>query len=134
MKTYLVTNIDYDFDDEIVDLPTEFKIKVPNNVDDIYDYISNEISDLTGFCVNCFDTTMKTIKITKKEINKLVRVQRIRNKHTFNGEFGGYIFSGNTIDNYMYISQEYGKGCKKQFDCFSKSDFVNKIYETVNNI
>lgn len=59
MKTYLVTNIDYDFDEEIVDLPTEFKIKVPNNVDDIYDYISNEISNLTGFCVNCFDTTMK---------------------------------------------------------------------------
>lgn len=54
---YLVTNIDYDTDGENIDLPKELEIDVPNNLDenDISEFISNKISDITGFCHNGFN-------------------------------------------------------------------------------
>lgn len=47
---YLVTDIEYDTDGEEVDLPTTLEIPVPNDEENIEDFISDKISDLTGFC------------------------------------------------------------------------------------
>lgn len=50
---YKVTYIVWDTDDEILDLPSELEVKVPDNITDsneISDYLSDEISNITGFC------------------------------------------------------------------------------------
>lgn len=56
---YLVTNIDYDTDGEDVDLPNKLEIEVPDNLDEdgISEFISDKISDITGFCHNSFNRT-----------------------------------------------------------------------------
>ena len=59
MKTFQVTNIDYCVDGEIDinELPETLTIKIPdslNNESEITDYISNEISNITGFLNNGF--------------------------------------------------------------------------------
>ena len=56
---YTVTNIQYDTDGEQVELPKELKINVPSRIhkDDIENYISDEISNITGFCHLGFATT-----------------------------------------------------------------------------
>ena len=49
----IVTEIQYDTDGENVDLPTKLNIEIPNDlteIDDIDDFISDEISNITGFC------------------------------------------------------------------------------------
>jgi len=48
---YQVTNIEWDFDED-VSLPTEMEIFVPNDIEkeEIDDFISDTISDMTGFC------------------------------------------------------------------------------------
>ena len=45
-----VYNIKWDTDGEYVDLPTELVIDIPNGEEDLEDYISDEISNVTGFC------------------------------------------------------------------------------------
>lgn len=48
-----VYNIGYDTDGEVVELPTELEIEVPDDLteqEDIEDYLSDEISNVTGFC------------------------------------------------------------------------------------
>jgi len=48
-----VYNIEYDTDGEAVELPTELEIEVPNDItdeEDIEEYLSDEISNITGFC------------------------------------------------------------------------------------
>jgi len=49
---YLVTDIDWDTDGEDIDLPSELEIDIPDDMDseDIEDYVSDSISDTTGFC------------------------------------------------------------------------------------
>ena len=50
---YLVENIVYDTDGEEIDLPKVLEIEVSNDITDrfeINDFISNEISNITGFC------------------------------------------------------------------------------------
>lgn len=50
---YKITDIEYDTDGEDVDLPAELEIDVPDDLldkDDIEEYISDEISNMTGFC------------------------------------------------------------------------------------
>ena len=52
-NTYTVSEIEYDTDGEEVDLPEILTIKVPNdcvNEEEVYLYISDEISNRTGFC------------------------------------------------------------------------------------
>lgn len=60
---YKVTNIDYDIDDKNVDdLPKTLIIEVPDtfaNDEEIIEYISGKISDITGFTHNGFSTTPK---------------------------------------------------------------------------
>ena len=48
----IVTEIEYDTDEEIVDLPTKIEIEIPIDIDkeDIEDFVSDEISNITGFC------------------------------------------------------------------------------------
>ena len=48
----IVTEIEYDTDGEIVDLPTKIEIEIPIDIDkeDIEDFVSDEISNITGFC------------------------------------------------------------------------------------
>lgn len=57
-KTYLVTNIEYETDGYDVDLPTELRIIVPNecsgDYEEIENYISEEISNITGYLHNGF--------------------------------------------------------------------------------
>jgi hypothetical protein len=48
-----VYNIEYDTDGEAVELPTELEIEVPDDLtaqEDIEDYLSDEISNVTGYC------------------------------------------------------------------------------------
>ncbi len=54
---YEVTNIQYDTDGEEVDLPSTLTIDVPNDIEDVEEYISDEISKQTGFCHLGFNTT-----------------------------------------------------------------------------
>jgi hypothetical protein len=59
-KKYTVTDIKYDTDGEDTDLPTEMEITVPKGMTDseeILEFISNEISDRTGFSHEGFSTT-----------------------------------------------------------------------------
>ena len=56
---YKVTNIQYDTDGENIDLPEELTIDVPDNLKDDYEkveFISDEISKITGFCHFGFST------------------------------------------------------------------------------
>jgi len=54
---YTVSNISYDTDGEQIDLPEELKILVPDNCEDVEEFISNEISNQTGFCHFGFSVT-----------------------------------------------------------------------------
>jgi len=49
---YIVTDIDWDTDGEDIDLPSELEIDILDDMDseDIEDYVSDSISDITGFC------------------------------------------------------------------------------------
>ena len=55
---YLVYNIDYDIDEDNVDiyLPQELEISIPDVIDEfeIEGLISDKISNITGFCHNGF--------------------------------------------------------------------------------
>ena len=60
-KKYLVKNIQWDTDGEDVDLPNELEIILPddeelNSPEEIEEYISNEITNETGFCHFGFST------------------------------------------------------------------------------
>ena len=58
---YTITNIKYDTDGAKVKLPKRMTITIPDDVDKNYDdvetYISDEISNKTGFCHKGFATT-----------------------------------------------------------------------------
>ena len=49
---YTVTNIKYDTDGENIELPKEIEIEVPDGLSDEHEleFLSDEISDVTGFC------------------------------------------------------------------------------------
>lgn len=60
-KTYLVTNIEWDTDGEDVDLPEEIEITIPDDEclispEEVLDFISDEITNITGFCHSGFST------------------------------------------------------------------------------
>lgn len=64
MSKYTVTDIQYDTDGQKVDLPHEITIEVPSELEygeDIEQYISDEISNRTGFCHKGFSTTPEII-------------------------------------------------------------------------
>ena len=49
----IVSNVQFDTDGEEVDLPVEFEIEIPSDIveeQEIDDYVSDEISNITGFC------------------------------------------------------------------------------------
>lgn len=77
MKTYLVTNIDYDLDDEVIELPNVLEIDVPDFINDyeIYNYLSDKISDITGFCVSDFDSIIKIKNGKKARYNVVIEVE-----------------------------------------------------------
>lgn len=58
---YDITNIKYDTDGAKVRLPKKMKITIPDDVEKTYEgveqYISDEISNRTGFCHAGFATT-----------------------------------------------------------------------------
>ncbi len=60
---YTVTNIEYDTDGEDIDLPHTLEIEIPNEdfvnytPEEVCEFISDEISNITGFCHNGFTTT-----------------------------------------------------------------------------
>ena len=55
---YEVTNIKYDTDGESIELPKVLEIEVSDDLDkdEIIDFISDEISNMTGFCHFGFST------------------------------------------------------------------------------
>ncbi len=56
---YEVNNIKWDTDDETVDLPTSLSVEVPDDITDgveVDDYVSDDISNQTGFCHKGFTT------------------------------------------------------------------------------
>ena len=61
---YKVTNIDYDTDGENVELPESLDITVPDEIEDHYEineFISDEISNQTGFCHNGYSVTPELV-------------------------------------------------------------------------
>ena len=49
----IATNIKFDTDGEVIELPKELTIEIPNEITDeqeIADFVSDEISNITGFC------------------------------------------------------------------------------------
>lgn len=59
-KEFVITDIKYDTDGEKVDLPNELKVSVPDELEsyeEIEEFISDEISNITGFCHYGFSTT-----------------------------------------------------------------------------
>lgn len=57
---YLITNIEYDTDGRKPKLPKELKIVVPDDVqgyEEIEQFISDEISNRTGYCHKGYATT-----------------------------------------------------------------------------
>ena len=60
---YLITNIKFDTDGEYIDdLPETLEINVPNNItdeDEIDEYLSDKISDITGWCHKGFCANVK---------------------------------------------------------------------------
>jgi hypothetical protein len=57
---YTVTNIKYDTDGEEIDLPDTLEIEVPEDMTDpeeIDEFLSDEISNITGFCHTGFSTS-----------------------------------------------------------------------------
>lgn len=57
---YIITDISWDTDGEDVDLPEEMEIDVPddlNSYEEIEEYISDKLSEETGFCHLGFSTT-----------------------------------------------------------------------------
>lgn len=60
-RTYLISDIDYDTDGHKVKLPKTLNIIVPNDIgnsyEDIEQFISDEISNITGYCHKGFSTT-----------------------------------------------------------------------------
>lgn len=49
----IVTNIEFDTDGEIVELPNQLEIEIPIDIfdkEEIDDFVSDEISNITGFC------------------------------------------------------------------------------------
>ncbi len=53
----LITNIKWDTDGEVVDLPN--KVEVPDEYNEDYDGIADYLSDEYGFCVETFSVDMK---------------------------------------------------------------------------
>jgi len=53
---YLITDIEYDTDGADVNLPKKMEIEVSTGVDDenVEDFLSDKISNETGFCHNGF--------------------------------------------------------------------------------
>lgn len=54
---YKVSNIIYDTDKEDINLPKTVEITIPDDIEDIEDYLRDEISNVTGFCHFGFDFT-----------------------------------------------------------------------------
>lgn len=56
---YKVTDIKYDTDGEDISLPEELEINVPSDLDgyEVEEFISDEISNITGFCHKGFTTS-----------------------------------------------------------------------------
>ena len=49
----IVKEIQYDTDGEVIDLPIQLEIEIPEEIidqEDIENFVSDEISDITGFC------------------------------------------------------------------------------------
>jgi hypothetical protein len=57
----LVTNVKYDTDGEKVDLPSTLEIKIPVDLDEeeIDEFVSDKISEITGFCHKGFSMDKK---------------------------------------------------------------------------
>jgi len=62
-RKYIVTNIEYDTDGEEVDLPKSLTVVVPTgmNAEEKNEYLSNKISDETGFCHKGFTTVPEIV-------------------------------------------------------------------------
>lgn len=61
-KTYTITNIEWDTDGGKPKLPKELKVTVPNDLEsyeEIEEFISDEISNMTGYCHKGFVTTLE---------------------------------------------------------------------------
>ncbi len=56
---YLVTNIKYDTDGFDVALPETLEIEIPEDIENIKQFISDEISNQTGYCHFGYNTTPK---------------------------------------------------------------------------
>lgn len=49
----IVKEIQYDTDGEVIDLPIQLEIEIPDEIidqEDIENFVSDEISNITGFC------------------------------------------------------------------------------------
>ena len=66
---YEITNIKWDTDGNDVELPESLKIEVPDGYDSLEtdDYISDEISNITGYCHKGFSVTEKAYELYREK-------------------------------------------------------------------
>lgn len=67
---YKVFKIEYDTDGEQIDLPTEIEIEISDDSSDIYETLSDKISEITGFLHLGFNYEPV---FTKKEIKEFLK-------------------------------------------------------------
>jgi len=74
---FVVSEITWDTDGEQVDLPTSFEIEVDlsenQNYEDIEQFISDELSNQTGFCHLGFATSPEIEKVYTKVIQAIIQ-------------------------------------------------------------
>ena len=60
---YIVTNVkwDIDYNEDGDFLPTELTIDVPESVTDVEEFISDKLSDITGYCHEGFAVTPEIV-------------------------------------------------------------------------
>lgn len=55
MRIFECSEIEWDTDDQILDLPRKLKVEINNDIDDIEESLSDQLTNITGFCHKGFD-------------------------------------------------------------------------------
>lgn len=112
----IVTNIKWDTDGEDIDLPKEMEVELPEYIDEtdedeVDEYISDYISDETGFCHYGFD--IKEVKTEAVMTSNKVSVYQIQETANCSYLFMGYDFA---VENGGPDMNDYEKVAEVEID------------------
>ena len=112
----IVTNIKWDTDGEDIDLPKEMEVELPEYIDEtdedeVDEYVSDYISDETGFCHYGFD--IKEVKTEAVMTSNKVSVYQIQETANCSYLFMGYDFA---VENGGPDMNDYEKVAEVEID------------------